>query len=55
MTKMPLTFVLRGLGFGVRETFLDRVFNDVILDHIIDMNYLFHLSGLHADSLTTRS
>ena len=34
MTKMPLTFVLRGLGFGVRETFLDRDFNDVILDHM---------------------
>ena len=34
MTKMPLNFVLRGLGFGVRETFLNRDFNDVILDHM---------------------
>ena len=34
ITEMPLTFVLRGLGFGVGENFLERVFNDVILDHM---------------------
>ena len=32
--QLPMTFVLWDLGFGVGETFLDRVFNDVILDHM---------------------
>ena len=34
MTEMPMTFVLWGLGLGVEETFFDKVFNGVILDHM---------------------